>query len=185
MTGRAGRRSCVALLAALFSLVLAPVRHYSVSLYNTVSDRPTFDSTALIAALPPVLSPPVLKPGSRLVSMIAEDIDADGDLDVVANDGSLNLIVWTNDGSGRLSPRQSHDVAGLQSEPAQPTVSHQSDRLDSLVPSSFASLDTGARMVNLTRTRSLLLTPAGGGAPLPVLASSRSPRGPPPVLLLS
>ena len=36
--------------------------------------------------------------------MIAEDIDADGDLDVVANDGSLDLIVWTNDGSGRLEP---------------------------------------------------------------------------------
>ncbi len=143
MTGRARGRSCVALLAALFSLVLAPVRHDSANVYNPVSDRTTFDSTALIAALPRVLSPPVLKPGSRLVSMIAEDIDADGDLDVVANDGSLNLIVWTNDGSGRLSPRQSHEVAGLQSEPARP------DRVTPVEPVRFG----GSPLVRATRHR--------------------------------
>jgi hypothetical protein len=173
----------VALLAALFSLLLAPVRHYSASLHNPVPDRPTFDSTALIAALPRVLSPPALKPGSRLVSMIAEDIDADGD--VVANDGSLTLIVWTNDGSGRLSPRQSRDVAGLQSEPAAPAVSHQSNRFDSVVPASFAPLDTAARSVELTPAASPLLSATGAGALLQDFVPARAPRGPPPALLLS
>jgi hypothetical protein len=185
MTRRARGRSCVALLAALFSLVLAPVRHYSASLYNPVPDRPTFNSTALIAALPRVLSPPVLKPGSRLVSMIAEDIDADGDLDVVANDGSLNLIVWTNDGSGRLSPRQSREVAGLQSEPGAPTVSHQSNQFDSVVPASSAPLDTGARIVVLAPAASPLLSATSASALLQVFVSTRAPRGPPSALLLS
>ena len=37
---------------------------------------------------------------------VANDIDADGDLDVVANDGSLELLVWINDGTGRLTRRQ-------------------------------------------------------------------------------
>ncbi len=138
-----------------------------------------------MAALPRVLSPPALKPGSRLVSMIAEDIDADGDLDVVANDGSLNLIVWTNDGSGRLSPRQSRGVAGVQSEPGAPTVSHQSNQFESVVPTSLAPLDTGARIVELTPAASPLLSATNAGALLQVLVSTRAPRGPPPALLLS
>jgi hypothetical protein len=55
-------------------------------------------------ALP--LPPPVESlPGNttRFASIIAADIDADGDLDVIATDHALNLYVWVNDGAGHLT----------------------------------------------------------------------------------
>jgi hypothetical protein len=99
-----GRRSVwIATLAALFCAagVRAPGRAVSPSV--SLPSRMTFDATALAAALPSVLTPPVVEPGWRLVSMIAEDIDADGELDVIASDESLGLVVWTNDAAA-VSP---------------------------------------------------------------------------------
>jgi hypothetical protein len=54
------------------------------------------------SVLPAGLAPPRTD-GRLLVSVIAADIDADGDLDVVGSDGSLDLIVWDNDGTGHLT----------------------------------------------------------------------------------
>jgi hypothetical protein len=183
MTRRVRNRSRAALFGALFAalmcVLLAPQQRPSIGVPVTVLTLPTIDSSALVAALPSVLSPPVLKPGSRLVSMVAEDIDADGDLDVVASDGTLNLIVWTNDGSGRLSPRQGHDVAVLQSEPDDPDFSHSSRTADSLVPSASVSLEIGPRSFGPAPNQSLLLADRSVLAPASPIASTRAPRGPP------
>src|SRR4051812_28450804 len=76
------------------------------------------------ATLPGGLRPTGIDSGS-LVCLVAADIDGDGDLDVVAADGSLRLIVWTNDGSGHLrrqAPRQTR--TGWQPEPGSPTLEH-------------------------------------------------------------
>jgi hypothetical protein len=72
---------------------------------------PTSDTWAA-GVLPPLVTPASVLPaglappgtdGRLLVSVIAADIDADGDLDVVGSDGSLDLIVWDNDGTGHLT----------------------------------------------------------------------------------
>ncbi len=48
---------------------------------------------------------PGIDPGTRVVASALADIDADGDLDVVAFDGSLDLLVWSNDGTGHFTRR--------------------------------------------------------------------------------
>ncbi len=175
----------VASLAALICAVWVPIQRHASSASASVPSRPTFDSTVLVAALPSVLSPPAVQPGSRLVSMVAEDIDADGDLDVVANDGSLDLIVWTNDGSGRLSRQQGRDGPGLRSEPAAPGLADQPAVFDTIVPLPFASLDGTPRILAVTPDQSPLWSDRSAGALLPALVSTRTPRGPPVSRLLT
>jgi hypothetical protein len=84
-----------------------------------------FDGRAFAAALPAALTPPALDPDLRFVSMVAADIDADGDLDVVASNGSLDLVVWTNDGTGHLTRKYpERSSGGLDQRPAQ-TLDHE------------------------------------------------------------
>ncbi len=55
-----------------------------------------------------------------MVSVVTADIDADGDVDIVASDGSLDLLVWVNDGDGhftRQSPRRSTDWQSVPPAP--------------------------------------------------------------------
>jgi hypothetical protein len=137
-----------------------------------------------VAALPSALSPPV-QPGSRLVSMVAADIDADGDLDVVANDGSLDLIVWTNDGSGRLSRQQSRGGARLRSEPPAPGLADQPAVLDTIAPPPPVPLRIDPRILEVTPDQSPFWRDRSTGAPLPASVSARTPRGPPVSSLLT
>jgi hypothetical protein len=64
------------------------------------------------SSLPPGLSLPDDRGAlTHIVRIVAADIDDDGDLDVIENDGSLELTVWENDGAGHLTkkrPVQSH-----------------------------------------------------------------------------
>jgi len=61
----------------------------------------------------------------KVSSVVAADLDADGDLDIVASNGSgeaVSILVWVNDGAGRLTrqlPAQSRTVG---SEPPSPSV---------------------------------------------------------------
>ena len=177
----------VAPLAALICAVWVwvPIQHHSASPAASAPSRPTFDSAVLVAALPSVLSPPAVQPGSRFVSMVVEDIDADGDLDVVANDGSLDLIVWTNDGSGRLSRQQGRDGPDLRSEPAAPGLADQPAVPDTIVPPLFASLEVNPRILAVTPDQSPLWWDRSAGALLPAFVSTRTPRGPPVSRLLT
>lgn len=74
----------------------------------------TFDASTLASALPDVLVPPTVPAERQLVAMVANDIDADGDLDVIANDGSLHLVVWINDGTGHLARREARRTSDLR-----------------------------------------------------------------------
>ena len=171
-------------IVALLCAVWSPAHRRTTSAPVSFAPQPTFDSTALAAALPSVLFPPAVQPGSRLVSMIAEDIDADGDLAVVASDGSLDLIVWTNDGSGRLSRQQGHDAPGVRSEPEAPGLTHGPSSADSLVPPAFGSLDIHPRTIAASPDRSPLSWTLPAHALRPVFISTRTPRGPPVFLFL-
>jgi len=57
---------------------------------------------------------------SGLVAAVTADIDADGDLDVVATDQELNLLVWVNDGTGHLTRQHPRRSAGDSTSPAAP-----------------------------------------------------------------
>jgi hypothetical protein len=57
-----------------------------------------------------------------IVSAITADIDADGDLDVVATDQSLNLLVWVNDGTGHLTRQRPRHSGGESTTPGDPAL---------------------------------------------------------------
>ena len=171
-------------MVALLCAAWAPASHQSRRPADPLVHRTTYDSTVLAAALPSVLSPPAVQPGSRLVSMIAEDIDADGDLDVVANDGSLELIVWTNDGSGRLSRQHGRDGAGLRADPTAPGLADSPAASASAVPPAFGSFDINPRIVAFAPDPSPLSWTPSPSALAPAFVSTRTPRGPPSSLRL-
>jgi len=180
---RSGLRAA-APIVALLCAAWAPAPHRSTRPADVLVQRATYDSTVLAAALPSVLSPPTVQPGSRLVSMIAEDIDADGDLDVVANDGSLDLIVWTNDGSGRLSRQHGREGAGLRADPAAPGLDDSPAASDSVVPPASGSFDINPRIVAFAPDHAPLSWTPSATALAPAFVSTRTPRGPPASLRL-
>jgi hypothetical protein len=169
--------ACVAVLCATMPRPAVP-RH----LQCAVDPPATLVTPA--TALPAGLEPPDADRRWPLVAAVAADIDDDGDLDAVASDGSLHLIVWANDGTGRLtrqSPKQSLP-GGVRL--AYPTVDGN---------------PVGSRIVaQLTGSAATTLTACAGPAPREApwrpadirsrphrqIISSRVPRAPPssPVL---
>jgi hypothetical protein len=119
---------------------------------------------------------------SAAVAAVAVDIDADGDVDVVGLDRSLELLLWENDGSGRLTLKEptertywfsNAEDAGL----ASPCTIDTSDQSDDTSP---IGLDRSAEPVVARPSRALL---ADSSAPLcSRTRTSRSPRAPPVTL---
>jgi hypothetical protein len=84
----------------------------------------------------PALATPPHESAGRLTSIVVADIDADGDADVVATDDALNLFVWINDGTGRLTrqrpapPRDDRTGApnpGVDDTPTAPDLTAPTD----------------------------------------------------------
>jgi hypothetical protein len=89
----------------------------AMSTFPTVDHPHTFEASTLVAALPLRLESP-LEPGLRVVALAASDIDDDGDLDLVASDGSLDLLVWINDGAGHMTRRYGRQSSGWRNDPS-------------------------------------------------------------------
>ena len=145
-------------------------------------DAPTalWSSVVFVAnELPAGLTPPSLDAGHHLVSLIAADIDADGDLDVVANDGSLELLVWRNDGTGHLTRQAPHRSSGWQSEPASPSLDDQRATSIVSVQNDVPSLRLDLRADPIAIAPHRLLRPAFDGPAGSSLVSTRTPRAPP------
>ena len=108
------------LLAAIVALAGAgwprAVSQSMTALPSAESPR-TVEAATLVAGLPLNLASP-LEPGLRVVALAASDIDDDGDLDLVASDGSLDLLVWLNDGAGHMTRRYGHQSGGWRHDPA-------------------------------------------------------------------
>jgi hypothetical protein len=140
-------------------------------------------ASPLIAALPSGLTPPSVPAAWQVVSMIADDIDADGDLDVVTNDGSLELVVWINDGTGRLSRRDDpKTAAGPQQMSGAGLSEHPTEsRVVAHVPGSGLPGASADASLPFSEPRSRWTGSAD--ASLDDLVSSRSPRGPPATCL--
>jgi hypothetical protein len=169
-------------LAALTALVCAgwiPVHGKTIGRSVELSGRSTSDASVWAAALPNVLTAMTVPPGWQLVSMIADDIDADGDLDVVANDGSLDLIVWINDGTGRLSRQGNRAPSGRPDSMSGPGLSEQSpgSQAAARVPTSTPQADSAIAFCLIDQSQA---RPAEPNDPSPsAFVSTRSPRGPP------
>ena len=120
-------------------------------------------------------------PTASGITTVWIDVDQDGDLDVVGIDGALALLVWENDGAGRLSLRQpltptlwssTQEDAGLDS----PCATDTSDQSDT------PSVGLARRCAPIVSQHSRPLTADVQAALRSRTRSSRSPRAPPVLL---
>ena len=170
----------LALLAAIVGFTGAgwPRVEARVSTMFESSVRPeTFEAAALARALPPSLAPH-FEPGLRLVALVASDIDADGDLDLVANDGSLDLLVWINDGTQYLQRRLARRTGGWRQ--------NASTANDAGVLDTVSAIVTARALVRPGHALRLRLSANGTFRPRsdsrasdPLFARSQGPRAPP------
>jgi len=128
--------------------------------------------------------PPAADGQTLLLSVTAADIDADGDLDVVGSDGSLDLIVWANDGTGHLTRRYPKRSSPGGWSPAGETVDGQPMTSIVLAQLGALSLDLSARTSSSISTPSQWRAPPATSSLQPQSASTRTPRAPPFLLFL-
>ena len=132
-------------------------------------------AAALAATLPADLTPPAVDPNLRIVSAVAADIDDDGDLDVVANTGSVDLLVWINDGTGRLESAQPKPSKGRRSEPPEPTFDVYHDASEACTPAGpFVDFPTRADRMERGPSSPIDCIHADVAS---VVADHRNPRG--------
>jgi hypothetical protein len=178
-----GRRPLGALIACLAALCVTMPRPSA-----TPGDRPVMEPARTLvtptSALPSAFEPPDADRQCPLVAAVGADIDDDGDLDVVASDGSLHLIVWANDGTGHLTrqvPKPSLPgglLAGQSTIDGDPIASTtfvqvNGSSLTTIAP--FAGLAPRQAASRPSETSSRLRCP---------IASSRIPRAPPASVVL-
>jgi hypothetical protein len=112
---------CVSLLLAtlccgLRSGVSTPSRHL------TVVFDPAFRAGPAVV-LPAGFAATIDRATSdQFVRVVADDVDRDGDVDVVASLDSLDLAVWKNDGTGHFTREPSSRHTSLQVQPSAPSV---------------------------------------------------------------
>jgi len=131
------KRLSRALSIAALGLAIAGVSHSSATVAagaRSIGDEPLQETT---------LHLPGVEPGTKVVAAALADIDADGDLDLVASDGTLDLLVWSNDGSGHFTRKYPSHVPGGGSLSRDATLDPGSGSLPaSVVPGGSASLVT-------------------------------------------
>jgi len=88
----------------------------------TVVFDPTFRPDPAVT-LPPGFAATIDRATSdQFVRVVADDVDRDGDIDVVASLDSLDLAVWKNDGAGHFTREPSSRHTSLQAQPTAPSV---------------------------------------------------------------
>ena len=116
----------------------------------------------------------------KVSSLITTDLDADGDLDIVAADrssGALGIVAWVNDGAGRLTRKAPAPAGHLASEPAAPGIDeHQATVMASVRPNGPAIAAISANTwLALPAQPYALVRPAVPESPTPATLRSRSP----------
>jgi hypothetical protein len=113
-------------------------------------------------------------------SLITADLDADGDLDIVAADrsnGGIGIVVWVNDGAGRLTRKAPAPKGNLASEPAAPSIDErQATAMASVQPDGAAIAPIAANAwLTLPARRYDLPRSTGPRSATPATLRSRSP----------
>jgi hypothetical protein len=170
---------------ARFAIIAAAVA--VMSSLNPPGAAPTPSRPILTPLHPPSELPSALQASLShqsvtLISAVAADIDADGDLDIIGSDDHLALIVLVNDGQGYLSRRVARRPSTWWPEPADPAVHDRGDAPNVSVQNEppTAGADT-ARTFDLRDA--VTLAPRGHQhAASAALISTRVPRAPPTAL---
>jgi hypothetical protein len=132
--------------------------------------------------VPPAIQASLPERGLELVSVVTADIDADGDLDVVASDSKLDLFVWLNDGQGHLSRRAFQRSTTWQPEPGDPAVHDRASVPNVSLQNEPPSVGLDTRLASGVRDPA---TSAPRGITQVIAAASistRIPRAPPTAL---
>ena len=116
---------------------------------------------------------------ARLVAIVAADIDADGDLDIVASDSTLQLHVWVNDGDGHLRRKRPARSTSLQ--PARPGPTIDPGRAMSPVPTQNdpRPLSPSVEIAGATLAPISCTAPAPVDCARPAPLAACTPRAPP------
>lgn len=130
-------------------------------------------------AWPDGLKPPHVQGARTLRALVAADIDHDGDTDVVGIDGSFDLVVWVNDGTGQLTPKHSERSDRWQTDLPGPAVNDQLDSTETFAQNDPPSARVDGRFYPNGPAPSHSLVVSPGRAPRIELVSSRTPRAPP------
>ncbi len=136
---------------------------------------------AAVAQLPDGLVLPASESNLRVSSLVAADFDADGDIDVVAADtssGTVGIVVWVNDGQGRLTRQRPAQPHNFGSEPASPSVEQRQATVGASIQPDAPAIAAIGVNAWLTLPSQPFDLPAPPGAPSATLASLRS-RSPP------
>ncbi len=132
-----------------FAGVLALATSLGVSIWLTAgTSGPRADKlnsvqlTSASQRLPEGLVLPASDLNLHLASLVTTDLDVDGDLDVVAADttgGSLRIVVWVNDGDGRLTRKAPIAPRNSGFAPSAPSFSdHESSSYVTIQSDSYA-----------------------------------------------
>ena len=176
------RRAVTSLLAAV-ALVATAAAYARVTLRPVLTSGHDFELTRRPAAkqLPEGFVLPASDVNLNVASLVAADLDADGDLDIVAADSSsgfLNIVVWVNDGAGKLTRKSPRHTGNFGSEPLAPSVDQEETTLVlSIQPNApaIAAAGVNAWLTLPSRPRDL---PASPDVPSAALSTLRS-RSPP------
>ena len=131
------------LLGAVTFVAMAAAVAGSVWLQSSIAHPSRLHIDRLAAApvggqLPQGFTLPSGDADLKVSSIVTTDLDADGDLDIVAADrssGAIGIVVWVNDGDGRLTRKAPAPAGHLASEPASPTIDeHQATVMASVQP---------------------------------------------------
>ena len=168
-------------VAVLTAVVAAFASRLPAGPHTQIWSAESFKSQRVASALPQGFVLPSADGNVNVSSLVAADLDADGDLDIVASDGasgSVEILVWENDGAGRLTRRQPDQKRSLGSAPASPALEqHASDAPDSIPPDSPA-MQTITASTGLTPPARSFDRPRAPGATSAALDVLRS-RAPP------
>jgi hypothetical protein len=63
-------------------------------------------------------SPDAVSLGASLESLIEDDVDHDGDLDLLATTRAGDVLIWVNDGHGQFTPRPQSPTRTVSGQPA-------------------------------------------------------------------
>ena len=116
---------------------------------------------------------------SAAIAAVRFDVDDDGDLDIVGLDGALALLVWENDGAGRLTLKQPLEPTSLTSDGSDISFDVPSATDDSSDQSDTPSDGVTRRCEPFVSPYSRQLTVERSAPLRSRTRSSRTPRAPP------
>jgi len=173
-------RAATRVTLAMAALILAAAMALPAPLEPGRQQRDSFvELAAPWNPLPAALRVALAEPDTHLVAIVAADIDADGDLDIVASDSALHLYVWVNDGAGHLRRRRPARPSSLQLEPPGPTIEHGTAPPPVPTQKDPRSLRAGTEIHPVPFAPMRRATIAPPHAVVPATFAAHTPRAPP------